>query len=147
MSDQHHQDFQCLFADGSRTAKQRPNMVSSGDESSAGSEYWSGDGKDDWTVDFGGPLTYKPEVEKPPPKSIYFDEFYGKKYESNKRIAKNAQASTGIGKASKKARKEKEKEEKRLKLEKEQKEKLELLMLIHEQDRLNKETNAKKRRK
>jgi hypothetical protein len=148
-SDQHHQDFQYLFADGSRTAKQRKDMVSSGDESSTGSEYWSGDGKDDWTVDFGGPLTYKPEVEKPPPKSILFlMNFMAKKYESNKRIAKKMRKQArALARRRKKARKAKENEDRRLKLEKEQKEKHELLMLIHEQHMLDKETDAKKRRK
>ena len=62
---------------------------SSGVDSSTGSEYWSGDGKEDWTVDFGGPLTYKPTVEKPPPKSILFlMNYMAKKYHQNKRIVK-----------------------------------------------------------
>ena len=70
-----------------------------------------------------------------------------KKYESNKRIAKKMRKQArALAKRRKKERKAKEKEAKRLKLEKEQKEKHELLMLIHEQDMLNKETNAKKRR-
>ena len=156
-SDQHNQDFKYFFADGSRTKeeeeeeeqRQQQYVSSSGNESSTGSEYWSGDGKDDWTVDFGGPLTYKPEVAKPPPKSILFlMNFMAKKYESNKRIAKKMRKQArALAKRRKKERKAKAKEEQQKQLEEEQQKKLELLMLIHEQDMLNKEQEARKRRK
>ena len=101
-TDQHNQDFPYLFADGSHVED------SSGVDSSTGSEYWSGDGKEDWTVDFGGPLTYKPTVEKPPPKSILFlMNYMAKKYSSNKRIAKKMRKrARALAKRRKKAAKE-----------------------------------------
>ena len=142
-TDQHNQDFPYLFADGSHIED------SSGVDSSTGSEYWSGDGKEDWTVDFGGPLTYKPTVEKPPPKSILFlMNYMAKKYSSNKRIAKKMRKrARALAKRRKKAAKEKEKAERREKRAADLMEKTELLLMIQEKERLKKEQEAKKRRK
>ena len=101
-TDQHNQDFPYLFADGSEL------QDSSGVDSSTGSEYWSGDGKEDWTVDFGGPLTYKPTVEKPPPKSFIPDELYGEEVRIKQtNCEKNAQTGESSSKAPQKGGKRK----------------------------------------